>query len=749
MDVEPEQVYNFRIVSCHEGEWLRKGMVFFVRFLDEEENEITNRLLHFSSSRTFTNYVYVTTGELDSPSIVNIALKAPKNAVHLVTGLVNWGYLVNSTGRIKLLEESIMRSMNLNESELIIQKNINDAWIYQLSIIMENPNSIVGQIALLVVEYYNKNNAKLRPTRNEHLFWSSNLDCFYRYLPSDGGERTTSIEHTMYPPEGATICECRLIQWNDSGASVMVSGPKELAINWKNSDKKRVLLEARIADYDDPALLTKQAEVATSISDSSQHELRYSSMINSGDLTAARNEALAEYSTNPNQKSIHRLTYLDELIRSLDPDWFPCLESSKSLSGEIQSDKIMHLFKVSYPFESTGGSIRNLNVVTSQKRIGLNPFVVTPLNYPRIFNTHEFELDEEVQGVRHIRLDMGSTESTSLAYVTKMLQLNTQMLAGIVRKECPALIHAASGYKGYELAVMAKALSDHFSIPWIYEVRSFHEHTWTKDQFQAETAAHTKMRMMRENRLMELANNVVTISESMKTAIIERGIEPEKITVIHNAVDIRTFYPRRKKTQLLRRHDLNKKKVLGYISNMSRREGHDLLIKALPSIIEKHPRAMLLLVGDGHTRPELEQLVATMDLGDRVIFTGNVDHALIKDYYSIIDLFIVPRRRDYAADFVTPLKPYEAIAMKIPLLVSDRPALLEIIGEDRGFSFETENIEHLSEIACACLSDSRECRRRSDVAIAWLVQNRTWELNAVAYKILYNSIRKNNGEIYV
>ena len=46
----------------------------------------------------------------------------------------------------------------------------------------------------------------------------------------------------------------------------------------------------------------------------------------------------------------------------------------------------------------------------------------------------------------------------------------------------------------------------------------------------------------------------------------------------------------------------------------------------------------------------MEKLVRELEIEDNVIFTGKVDHSEIQDYYRLIDLFIVPRRRDYASD---------------------------------------------------------------------------------------------------
>jgi len=74
--------------------------------------------------------------------------------------------------------------------------------------------------------------------------------------------------------------------------------------------------------------------------------------------------------------------------------------------------------------------------------------------------------------------------------------------------------------------------------------------------------------------------------------------------------------------------------------------------------------------------------------------------------------------------------------------MSDRAALKEIIGEDRGFVFKTEDEEDLAKVAISCLNDQTECKRRATVAHEWLIENRTWEMNAEIYKELYNKLGK-------
>ena len=742
IDVEEKTMYEFSLIAWHYGEFTSKGMVFYVKFYDSMNKELVNRVFRFSSSRAFTNYIYLSTGTKDEPVIKNVSIMTPANAKKMEVGLVIWGYLDSPEGSILLNDNPTSKMVDTSQGDSSTLIHINDKWIYSINLNLEVPDSRIGRVAILGVRYFDSKNKEIRPTKREHIFWSSELNMHYRYITSQDGGKFFTMEHMFYPPENTAMMECSILNWKNADCKITIDGPLKSSINWNHSDKKGLLQEIELLDSQNYSTYNKRAEIVANSSRAKQLEMNYESFIHCGDLLSARDSAKELYSLEQSKANLHRVSHVSSLIESLNPDWSPSLSSSDTLQSKLQPNKIMHLFKVSYPFESTGGSIRNLNIVSSQQKSGIEPFVVTPLNYPRIFKINDFPVEEDIEKVRHIRLDLGSQNTSQLTYITKNLQLNTLLLAGIIRKEAPGIIHAASGYKGYELATMAETLSRHFSIPWIYEVRSFHEHTWTNDHFQAETSIHTKLRMDKENSLMQKADHVVTISESMKEAIIKRGIPEKKITVVPNAVDTSYFKPKKKSTKLINSLGLKSKSVIGYISNMSYREGHDVLIKAFKTISKEVTDAILLLVGSGRERENLEKLVNELGLEEKVIFTGNVDHSSIKEYYALIDLFVVPRRRDFAADLVTPLKPYEAMGMKIPLLMSDRAALKEIIGEDRGFIFKTEDEEDLANVAISCLNDPSECKRRANIAHEWLIANRTWEMNAEIYKQLYNELRK-------
>tara|TARA_Y100000766_G_scaffold284807_1_gene304747 strand:+ start:12193 stop:14472 length:2280 start_codon:yes stop_codon:yes gene_type:complete len=740
MKTDGQSSISVSLKSSHSGERIAKGMVFDVKFFDEDGVELKEKLFNFSTSQKYLNYRYVFTGNSARPHTETLVFLPPKSANRVAMTLSQWTFLSNPKGGIEPLGNGHKDLMDLSKRSFQSLSSINQYWSYSFWFKFVNTRRKVGRIALLLIRYYDKNNVELMPKVKEQLLWSTKYKGHCKYISSGHGEFTVEYEHRLYPPENADFVEIELLEWNNSEVQFEWNTPKEASLQWDHSDKHGLLNESMVSHSSHTISLEKQIELASHVSTKQHYELVYDFHMKSGDLHSALSVAKSEYTERPSKRTLHRIEFVSQLMRSLDVTWSPTLHSSREVKIKSNPNKILHLFKVTYPFESTGGSIRNLNIVESQKDIGINPLVVTPLNYPRMFGVTEFELEEEVRGVRNIRLDAGNVNYQSASYICDTLQLNTQLLAGLIRKEQPAVIHAASGYKGYELASMAKVLSDHFSIPWIYEVRSFHEHTWTNDVFYANNSWHTKQRILKENSLMMGANHVVTISQSMKEALIDRGVPDEKITIIPNAVDVDKFLPKSKSKKLARELGVGNKNVLGYISNISKREGHEILIKALPLILEKYPNTMILIVGDGPEKGNLQELASDLGIRNEVIFTGKVDHSKIQDYYRMIDLFVVPRKRDYASDLVTPLKPYEAMALEIPLIVSDRKALIEIIGEDRGYSFKTENVEDLSRVVSNCLENLSECKRRAKKARIWLSENRTWGLNAETYCQLYKKI---------
>jgi glycosyltransferase involved in cell wall biosynthesis len=124
-----------------------------------------------------------------------------------------------------------------------------------------------------------------------------------------------------------------------------------------------------------------------------------------------------------------------------------------------------------------------------------------------------------------------------------------------------------------------------------------------------------------------------------------------------------------------------------------------------------------------------------------VIFTGRVPHEQILDYYRLIDVFVVPRTNDRVSQLVTPLKPYEAMAMEKALVVSSVGALLEIVTDgETGRTFAPEDPLALAEVLEQLLDDPAQRTRLGRAARAWVSEHRTWSANGRRYRELYERL---------
>ncbi|MEM8704820.1 MAG: glycosyltransferase [Actinomycetota bacterium] len=428
-------------------------------------------------------------------------------------------------------------------------------------------------------------------------------------------------------------------------------------------------------------------------------------------------------------------------VRELDPSWLPPVAGRSAPLTPAHDRRILHFLKGSFPHRVAGATTRSRYTLLAQREAGLDPVAVTDLQFPRNEDIHDFEILEEVDGIRHHRLDAGPGLELRLVPNDQELTLWTTLADRIVRQERPAILHAASGSRGYENAVVASALGRHHQLPVVYEVRSFHEATWTADLDLAENAPLYRMRVARENEAMFGAAAVVTLAGSMRDDLVERGVDPDNITIIPNAVDASHFDPAPPDLELKRSLGLGDRTVVGYISNLSRREGVDFLLRATKQLVDRGHDVACLVCGDGPEREGLLELAGELGLGDRAVLPGAVPHEDIHRYYGIIDVFVIPRRNDRAARFVTPIKPFEAMALERTIVVSDLPALREIVDPPtRGLAFEPEDADALAATIEPLITDPERRRSLGKAAREWVVRERSWEANARRYVELYDKV---------
>ena len=418
----------------------------------------------------------------------------------------------------------------------------------------------------------------------------------------------------------------------------------------------------------------------------------------------------------------------------LDPDWRPPPVPLGAIGRDGRHrGRVLHLVSISLPHAQVGYTVRSQNVARCQQAAGLDPRMVTRAGFPGNKGVRGAAPRDEVDGVVYERIRPDLERGLPLDRVATE---TANGLAGLIGSLRPAVLQPASDHFQAQVAL---ALGERLDLPVVYEVRGFLEESWrSRPGLAAEDSDRYRLAKAVETSCMRRATGIVTLSETMRGDIIARGgIDPDRVVVVPNAVDIERFRPGPRDEALAADFDINADEtVVGYISTFNGYEGIHHLIAAIGDLRRRGRRVRLLLVGDGDERSNLEAAAAREGLlaDGGAIFTGRVPHAEIERYYRTIDIFVVPRTNDRVSQLVTPLKPYEAMAMEKAVIVSSVGALLEMVREgETGLTFPPGDQPALAETIDSLLDDPDRRRRLGTAAREWVAANRTWTQNGRRY----------------
>jgi glycosyltransferase involved in cell wall biosynthesis len=399
--------------------------------------------------------------------------------------------------------------------------------------------------------------------------------------------------------------------------------------------------------------------------------------------------------------------------------------------------KILHIVTDALPSTSAGYTIRTQEIALAQRAVGLDPHVSTRIGFPVTAGAIDGRTTVRVDGVPYHRLlpwiMPGRTD--------RLYQAHLKHAARLTQRLRPSVLHAASNYAN---AVIALALRDATGLPVVYEVRGFWEDTWLS-RHAASADLKLSDRYVRtralETRCMTQADLVVTLGEAMRDEIIGRGVPAGSVIIVPNGVSEEFLRPLpddggRLRASLGIGPDEH---VVGLVSSLVAHEGLGTLLEAVKILGDRGVPARALIVGDGPERTALQRRAA--ELGLNAVFTGRVPAARVRDYHAVLDAFVVPRTPDRVCQLVTPLKPVEAMASGLPVVVSGVKALEEIIRDgETGLVFPPRDPGALADQLETLLTSPGLRAKIGSAAHEWVARDRTWAHNAARYRQAYNTL---------
>jgi PEP-CTERM/exosortase A-associated glycosyltransferase len=245
-----------------------------------------------------------------------------------------------------------------------------------------------------------------------------------------------------------------------------------------------------------------------------------------------------------------------------------------------------------------------------------------------------------------------------------------------------------------------------------------------------------------ETRAARKADAVAVICEGLRTDLIGRGVDPAKIIVSPNGVDMELFGdPPPPDRELARSLGLDDAEVVGFIGSFYDYEGIDDLIAAMPLLLVKRPRAHLLLVGGGPKEAELKAQAERSAASHRIHFVGRVPHEEVERYYGLVDVLAYPRKKMRLTDLVTPLKPLEAMAQRKLVAASSVGGHRELIEDGvTGTLFEPGSPAAIADALSDLFADRDSWPVRRDAARRFVETHRNWSSNISRYAPVYQRL---------
>jgi glycosyltransferase involved in cell wall biosynthesis len=249
-------------------------------------------------------------------------------------------------------------------------------------------------------------------------------------------------------------------------------------------------------------------------------------------------------------------------------------------------------------------------------------------------------------------------------------------------------------------------------IPWVFELRDIWPESIKavgamRDSFTIRLLERLELFLYRQ------ATCIVSVTQSFKSNLIQRGIDGKKVEVVTNGVDLAHFMPQQKDQELSSELGLRDRFVAGYIGTHGMAHGLEILLEAA-QLIQSYPSGeniSILLLGNGAKKAELIANAESRGLTN-VLFLDSISKAEITRYWSLLDISIIHLRKIELFASVIPSKLFECMGMGIPVLhgVAGESAQI-VLAEQIGEVFDSENANQLVELLLDLKTDSSRINR--------------------------------------
>ncbi len=168
---------------------------------------------------------------------------------------------------------------------------------------------------------------------------------------------------------------------------------------------------------------------------------------------------------------------------------------------------------------------------------------------------------------------------------------------------------------------------------------------------------------------MNNADHICTVSDLTRRTVIEKyGIDPAKVTTVHNAViplDDELLNLQRKET---------KDKVITFLGRITMQKGPEYFVEAAAKVLRKNINVRFVMAGGGDMEKDMIRLAAKRNIADRFHFTGFLRGKEVYQMFRDSDVYVMPSVSEPFG-----ISPLEAMEMGVPSIISKQSGCAEIL----------------------------------------------------------------------
>lgn len=215
--------------------------------------------------------------------------------------------------------------------------------------------------------------------------------------------------------------------------------------------------------------------------------------------------------------------------------------------------------------------------------------------------------------------------------------------------------------------------------------------------------------------LYQRAWRIVAISRYTRDLLASYyGLPPASITVIPVGVNVpRLAVPKQDPSRWRERWHLGPEQpVILTLARLVPRKGQDMVIRALPRVLEQVPEAIYVVAGEGEYLPRLQELAASLGVQEKVIFTGRVPQADVVAIYDLGRVYVMPSRPEGASLEGFGMTYLEAGMRELPVIGGRHGGVTEaVIDGYTGLLVDPFNVEDIAGTITRLLVDTELARR--------------------------------------